>query len=44
MRLTELERQVKINEDNYQLYLKKMEEARISNAMDSQKTREHQSG
>ena len=37
MRLTELERQVKINEDNYQLYLKKMEEARISNAMDSQK-------
>jgi uncharacterized protein involved in exopolysaccharide biosynthesis len=37
MRLGELERQVKINEDNYQLYLKKMEEARISNAMDSQK-------
>jgi uncharacterized protein involved in exopolysaccharide biosynthesis len=37
MRVTELERQVKINEDNYQLYLKKMEEARISNAMDSQK-------
>jgi polysaccharide biosynthesis protein PslE len=37
MRLSELERQVKINEDNYQLYLKKMEEARISNAMDSQK-------
>jgi uncharacterized protein involved in exopolysaccharide biosynthesis len=37
MRVTELERQVKINEDNYQLYLKKMEEARISNAMDTQK-------
>jgi uncharacterized protein involved in exopolysaccharide biosynthesis len=37
MRLNELERQKKINEDNYQLYLKKMEEARISNAMDSQK-------
>jgi len=35
--LKELDRQVKINEDNYQLYLKKMEEARISTAMDSQK-------
>jgi uncharacterized protein involved in exopolysaccharide biosynthesis len=37
IQLKELERQVKINEDNYQLYLKKMEEARISTAMDSQK-------
>jgi capsular exopolysaccharide synthesis family protein len=37
MRLAELERQKKLHEDNYQLYIKKMEEARISNAMDSQK-------
>ena len=37
MRLGELERQIKLNEDNYQLYLKKMEESRISNAMDNQK-------
>jgi uncharacterized protein involved in exopolysaccharide biosynthesis len=37
MRLVELERQFKMNEDNYQLYVKKMEEARISNAMDTQK-------
>ena len=37
MRLGELERQKKLNEDNYQLYAKKMEEARISNAMDNQK-------
>jgi len=37
IQLKELDRQVKINEDNYQLYIKKMEEARISNAMDSQK-------
>lgn len=37
VRLKELERQVKINEENYQLYVKHMEEARISNAMDNQK-------
>lgn len=36
-RLKELERQVRINEENYQLYVKHMEEARISNAMDNQK-------
>ena len=35
--LKELERQVTLNEDNYQLYVKNMEEARISNAMDNQK-------
>jgi uncharacterized protein involved in exopolysaccharide biosynthesis len=32
-----LERQVALNEGNYQLYVKNMEEARISNAMDNQK-------
>jgi uncharacterized protein involved in exopolysaccharide biosynthesis len=37
MRLNELERQFKMDEDNYQLYVKKMEEARISDAMDTQK-------
>jgi uncharacterized protein involved in exopolysaccharide biosynthesis len=37
MRLAELERQKKLNEDSYQLYTKKMEEARISDAMDNQK-------
>ena len=37
MRLGELERQKKLNEDNYQLYAKKMEEARISNVMDNLK-------
>jgi uncharacterized protein involved in exopolysaccharide biosynthesis len=37
LRLKELERQVTLNEANYQLYVKNMEEARISNAMDSQK-------
>lgn len=37
MRLKELNRQVEINEDNYHLYVKHMEEARISNAMDTQK-------
>jgi uncharacterized protein involved in exopolysaccharide biosynthesis len=37
MRLGELERQFKMDEDNYQLYVKKMEEARISDAMDTQK-------
>jgi polysaccharide biosynthesis protein PslE len=33
----ELKRQVEIDEANYQLHVKHMEEARISNAMDSQK-------
>jgi uncharacterized protein involved in exopolysaccharide biosynthesis len=37
MRLKEMNRQVEINEENYHLYVKHMEEARISNAMDSQK-------
>jgi uncharacterized protein involved in exopolysaccharide biosynthesis len=37
MRLKELARDVKLNEENYQLYIKNMEEARISDAMDSQK-------
>lgn len=37
MRLKELAREVKLNEENYQLYIKNMEEARISDAMDSQK-------
>jgi uncharacterized protein involved in exopolysaccharide biosynthesis len=37
MRLNELERQFKMDEDNYQLYVKKMEEAMISDAMDTQK-------
>jgi uncharacterized protein involved in exopolysaccharide biosynthesis len=37
MRLAGLERQNKLNEDNYQLYAKKREEARISNVMDNQK-------
>ena len=37
MRLNELERQAKLNEDSYQLYVKRMEEGRISNAMDNQK-------
>jgi len=37
LRLKELEREVKLNEENYQLYIKNMEEARISDAMDSQK-------
>ena len=36
MRLTELERNLKVNEENYQLYVKKMEEARVSNAMDKE--------
>ena len=36
MRLTELERNLKVNEGNYQLYVKKMEEARVSNAMDKE--------
>lgn len=37
LKLKELDRRVKLNEDNYQLYLKHKEEARISNAMDSEK-------
>ena len=36
-RLRELERQVDLDEENYMLYAKKLEEARISNAMDEQK-------
>jgi len=36
-RLQELERQVKVDEENYLLYSKKMEEARIASAMDAQK-------
>lgn len=36
-RLQELERQVKVDEENYLLYLKKMEEARIASAMEAQK-------
>ena len=37
LKLKELDRTVRLNEDNYQLYVKNMEEARISNAMDIQK-------
>jgi uncharacterized protein involved in exopolysaccharide biosynthesis len=37
LRLKELERQVTLNEENYQLYVKHMEEARISDAMDNHK-------
>jgi len=37
MRFIELERQFKLNEENYQLYVRKMEESRISNAMDTEK-------
>ncbi len=37
LQLKELERQVELNEENYQLYIKNMEEARISDAMDNQK-------
>lgn len=37
MRVKELERQFKLDEDNYQLYVRKMEEGRISEAMDIQK-------
>ncbi len=36
-RLRELERQVNLEEENYLLYAKKLEEARISSAMDDQK-------
>ncbi|MCX8045040.1 MAG: Wzz/FepE/Etk N-terminal domain-containing protein [Desulfobacterota bacterium] len=36
-RLNELERQVKIDEENYLLYAKKTEEARIARAMEEQK-------
>lgn len=37
MKLTELERNLKLNEENYQLYVKKTEEARVSNAMDTER-------
>lgn len=37
LRLKGLERKVKLNEETYQLYVKHMEEARLSQAMDSQK-------
>jgi uncharacterized protein involved in exopolysaccharide biosynthesis len=37
LRLKDLERKVKLNEETYQLYVKHMEEARLSQAMDSQK-------
>ncbi len=37
LKLKELERQVTLYEENYQLYVKHMEEARISDAMDNQK-------
>jgi polysaccharide biosynthesis protein PslE len=37
MRFVELERQFKLDEENYQLYVRKMEESRISNAMDTEK-------
>jgi len=36
-KLKELERQVALNEENYQLYVRNMEEARISKAMDMEK-------
>ncbi len=36
-RFKELERQFKLDEENYQLYVRKMEESRISNAMDTEK-------
>jgi len=37
MRFKELERQSKLDEENYQLYVRKTEESRISNAMDTEK-------
>ena len=37
LKLKGLDRQVTLNEENYQLYVKNMEEARISNAMDNEK-------
>ena len=37
LRLKEFERKVKLNEETYQLYVKNMEEARLSQAMDTQK-------
>ena len=37
LRLKELERKVRLNEETYQLYVKHMEEARLSQAMDTQK-------
>jgi uncharacterized protein involved in exopolysaccharide biosynthesis len=36
MKVTELERNLKVNEENYKLYIGKMEEARVSNAMDKE--------
>ena len=37
LKMKELDRQVSLNEENYQLYVRHMEEARISDAMDNQK-------
>ena len=37
MKIHRVERQFKLDEENYQLYVRKMEESRISNAMDSEK-------
>ncbi len=37
IRLRDLQRKVTLNEDTYQLYVKNMEEARLSQAMDTQK-------
>lgn len=37
LRLKDLERKVTLNEETYQLYVKHMEEARLSQAMDTQK-------
>ena len=37
LQLKELERKVEMDEKNYQLYIRNMEEARISDAMDNQK-------
>lgn len=36
-RANDIERELKIKEDNYQLYVKRMEEARITQAMDKEK-------
>ena len=36
-RATDMERELKINEEKYQLYVKRMEEARISGAMDKER-------
>jgi len=37
MRFKELDRQFRLDEENYQLYVRKTEEGRISNAMDTEK-------